>query len=105
MKDLERLDIREADGKALIAAKVVPGSSRDRIIGVLGDALKIATSAPPEKNKANTAVAKMLAAALGVEAGCVRLLTGTTSLRKQFQIGNLSAEQMRERLSRSTAGR
>lgn len=39
-----------------LAVKVVPGSSRDQIVGRLGDALKIKVTAPAEKGKANTAV-------------------------------------------------
>ena len=37
--------------------KVVPGSSRDRIVGLLGDALKIAVSKPPADGAANKVIA------------------------------------------------
>ncbi|MGI9178416.1 MAG: DUF167 domain-containing protein, partial [Pirellulales bacterium] len=41
---------------ARLRVKIVPGSSRNEIVGWLGDALKIKVTAPPEKGKANDAV-------------------------------------------------
>ena len=65
MKGAEHLDIRDVAGGAVIAVKAVAGASRDRVVGVLGDALKIATAAAPEKGKANRAIAATLTKALG----------------------------------------
>lgn len=67
-----------------IDVKVVPGASRDRVAGLLGEALKVQVSAPPEKGKANAAVAKLLAKTLGVSAKGVTLISGPTSPRKTF---------------------
>jgi len=52
------------DSGVRIALKVVPGASRDRVMGTLGDALKVAVSKPPEGGAANRAVVQLLAAAL-----------------------------------------
>lgn len=93
------LEVRDVEGGATIWVKVVPGSSRDRIVGVLGDCLKIATAAPAEKGRANRAVAAMLAKALGVGATDVELVSGTTSPRKEFLISGLSARGVRARIS------
>ena len=49
---------------AQFAIKVVPGASRDRIVGVLGSALKVAVSKPPQGGAANRAVVELLAEAL-----------------------------------------
>lgn len=47
---------------ARINIKVVPNSSRDEVVGWLGDALKVKVMAPPEKERANEAVIALLAA-------------------------------------------
>ena len=78
--------------------KVVPGSSRDKVVGILGEALKIATSAPAEKGRANTAVAAALAKALGTARRSVELVSGMTNPRKEFRISGMTAEQVRRRL-------
>ena len=94
MKDIKNIDVRDAEGGVVIPVKVVPGSSRDRIVGVLGDCLKVATSQPSEKGKANKAVADILAKALGVRKKDVTLISGQTNPRKEFRIAGLTSEQV-----------
>lgn len=36
-----------------LSLKLVPGSSRDEVVGWLGDSLKVKVKAPPEKGRAN----------------------------------------------------
>ena len=99
MRDADRLSIRPRDGGAILAVKVVPSASRDRIAGVLGDCLKVATASPPEKGKANAAVAAILARALGLDRRAVALHAGPASPRKEFLIAGLSADELRRRLA------
>ncbi len=84
--------VRTVEGGIEITVKVVPGASRDRIAGELGDALKIRVSAPPEKGKANAAVAKLLARALGVRVKDVSIVRGATSPRKTLLVTGIAAE-------------
>ncbi|HUS93318.1 MAG TPA: DUF167 domain-containing protein [Phycisphaerae bacterium] len=98
MKHIELLRIRPHEAGAVLAVKVVPGSSRDKVAGVLGDCLKVSTAAAAEKGKANAAVARLLAEALGVDRRCVRLHAGPTSPRKEFLIVGLPPEDVRRRL-------
>jgi uncharacterized protein len=53
------------DGVA-VRLKVVPGASRTKIAGVLGDRLKLSVAAPAEGGKANDAVCGLLAEVFGV---------------------------------------
>ena len=68
-----------------IRVKVVPGASRDEIVGWVGDRLKLRVAAPPEKGKANAAVAGLLAGALGVPRAGVRIAAGGTSPLKTVE--------------------
>ncbi len=82
----------------MLKVKVVPGSSRTRIDGWLGDALKVRVTAKPEKGKANDAVVTLLAATLGVRRQDISISSGGTSPRKSFTINNLSDSEVRSRL-------
>jgi uncharacterized protein (TIGR00251 family) len=66
--------------------KVVPGASKNEIVGWMGDVLKVRVSAPPEKGRANAAVCELLAAALGVSVKRVQVVSGETSQRKVVEV-------------------
>ena len=81
--------------------KVVPGSSRDRIVGALGDALKIAVSKPPQAGAANQAVIALLAQVLGVPEPSLQIRRGHANPRKEIFVAGLSARQTAARLNLS----
>ena len=83
-----------------LAVKVVAGAKRDRIAGWLGDALKVTVAAPPERGRANRAVADLLGRTLGV---AVRLVDGERSPRKVFDVASLDEQQVRQRLAAALA--
>ncbi len=85
-------------GNTLLAVKAVPGAKSDGIAGVLGERLKVRTSAPPEDGRANKAIAAMLAQRLGVRSGDVQLYHGHTSAEKVFIVAGLDARTVSERL-------
>ena len=98
MDGTDNIQLRPADGGVIVPVKVVPNSSRDKIAGVLGECLKITAAAAAEKGKANSAVARTLAKALGVSARDVTVSAGQTSPRKEFLIAGLTVDQCRRRL-------
>jgi len=83
--------------------KVVPASSRNCIAGWLGDTLKVRVTAPAERGKANAAVERVLAEALGVSKECIRVVRGQTSARKAVEIIGLSEDEVHRRLSSGAA--
>jgi len=99
MQHVAQLDVSDGAGGACVSVKAVPGSSRDRIAGVLGAELKVAVAAAAEKGKANKAIAAVLAGALGVPARDVSLLAGPSSPRKRFRVAGMTAEGVRDALA------
>ena len=81
---------------ATLAVRVQPGASRERVVGMMGDALKVAVNAPPEKGKANRAVEKLLAKALGLPQSSVRVTAGASSRRKTVRVDGMTQVQLQE---------
>jgi hypothetical protein len=82
---------------------VVPGSSRDGIAGWLGSTLKVRVRAAAERGKANAAVERVVAAALGLPGANARIVAGNTSPRKIIEISGLSAAEVARRLGKDSA--
>jgi uncharacterized protein len=56
---------RRVSGAIELRLKVIPGASREVIVGPLGDRLKIKVAAPPADGAANAAVLRLLVEWLG----------------------------------------
>ncbi|GAA4220994.1 DUF167 domain-containing protein [Sagittula sp. NFXS13] len=70
---------------ALIACRVTPKAARNAITRD-GDTLRVYVTTVPEGGKANAAVQKLLAKALGLPKSRVTLVRGETARDKQFRI-------------------
>jgi hypothetical protein len=83
----------KADGHdTLLPVKAVPNASRSRIVGLWDGRLKIAIATPPEKGKANKAIAELLAETLSIPKNRVTLESKPASPRKVFRIHDLLPE-------------
>lgn len=85
---------------ARLRVKVVPGSSREAIAGWLGETLKVRVAAPPERGRANAALEALLADALALPPGSVRVVAGRASQRKLLEVQGLREAELEQRLSK-----
>ncbi len=92
------IELTPREGGVEFAVKVVPGASRTRIAGVLGAALKVAVSAPPEGGKANAALCVFLADVLSVRKGDVAVVAGHTQPHKRVRVNGIAPEAVRAAL-------
>jgi uncharacterized protein (TIGR00251 family) len=87
------------DGVA-VRVKVVPGASRSRCMGLLGDRLKLAVAAPPHGGQANQAVCQLLADLLDIAPRQVVITQGHGQPIKTVHVLGLSLCDATERLGR-----
>jgi len=92
------LSLRARDGGTLLEVRAAPKSSRDALRGEVAGRLKVAVTAAPERGRANAALARTLAKALGVARGAVELVSGETSRDKTFLVAGIAPEEVRRRL-------
>jgi len=98
VQDTEKIELTDSPAGTILPVKASAGAARSRIIGALGEKLKVAVSAAPEKGKANAAIAALLAEALDVPRRRVRLASGPTNPNKTFLIEGMNADVVRNAL-------
>ncbi|MCC6659893.1 MAG: DUF167 domain-containing protein [Phycisphaerales bacterium] len=86
-------------GGVALSVKVVPGASRDRVVGAHGNGIRVTVTAPAEGGAANEAVVALLARVLGVARAGVRISRGHSGPHKQVLITGLGTDEVRSRLA------
>ena len=93
------LDLQTSVDGVVLKVRAVAGASRERVVGLHGGALKLATTAAPEKGKANRRLLSLLAGSLGLSPGELELASGETGREKRVLIRGLTADDLRIRLA------
>ncbi len=94
--------IKTATG-AMFRVRVQPGASKNEIVGVQQDALKIRISAPPVEGKANRALVQFLAEQLAVKRSQVEIMSGHTTRIKTIHIIGEGIQNKLKRLIDNTS--
>jgi hypothetical protein len=82
-----------------LAVKTIPNAPGDRIVGWMGESLKVKVHAPALDGRANEALCDFMAQALGVPKGAVALAHGAKSRVKVLEIRGLTLAEVRARLA------
>lgn len=99
-----------ADGGARCDVRVTPRAAADRIRGVAPDqagvaCLQVAVTAVPEDGRANRAVVRLLAKALGVPRSAVEIQRGASDRRKVLLIRGADPAALDRRLAALLKGK
>jgi uncharacterized protein len=93
------ITIADSTAGATFAIKVHPRAKKDAITGKIGDALKVALTAPPVDGKANAACIAFFAKLLKVPRASVSIASGETTRSKVVRVVGMPAEELRRRLA------
>ena len=92
------IPIRDTASGAIFQIKVQPRAKKNAITGEMGDALKVALTAPPLEGRANAACIAFFAELLNVSRSSITIAAGETSRNKLIRVSGLSAAQVEARL-------
>jgi uncharacterized protein (TIGR00251 family) len=81
------------------AVKVHPRARKNAITGTVGDALKLALTAPPVEGKANQAAIEFFADLFQIPRSSVTIASGETSRNKVIRIAGVSKAAAEQRLA------
>lgn len=85
------INVVELKGKLLhLRIYTQPKASRDEIVGLHGEELKVAITAPPVDGKANAHIIKFMAKEFGVAKSRIKIIKGELSRHKVIEIDSAS---------------
>lgn len=84
----------------VIKVKIVPGSSKNKIVGVHNDAIKITITAPPIEGKANKKCIAYLAKYFDVAKSKIEIISGQTSKNKLIKIYDISQKEFLDKIEK-----
>jgi len=84
----------------VIKVKIIPGSSKNKIIGVYNNSLKITITAPPVEGKANKKCITYIAKCFDVAKSKIEIISGQTSKNKLIKIYDISQREFLDKLEK-----
>ena len=79
---------------AELRVRVIPRAGKNEIAGERNGALLVRVTAPPEGGKANAAVCRLIAKALGVRPSRVAVMRGAAAREKVLRVEDVSEEDL-----------
>jgi uncharacterized protein len=92
------ISIRNTVGGSVFTVKLHPRAKKNAITGIVGEAVKLAVTAPPVDGRANEACIEFFANLFAVPRSSITIASGETSRRKVIRVAGLSADELRRRL-------
>ena len=90
------MQIKPCDNGIRFSAIIQPRSSKNEVIGIYNDALKIRLTSPPVDGEANKACMIFFAKWLGISPSKISIVQGLSSKNKTIEVEDITEKQFHE---------
>jgi uncharacterized protein (TIGR00251 family) len=95
---MSQLRIVEQDGRLRLGIRLQPRASRNEIVGLYGESIKVRLTAPPVGNRANRLLIDFLSRILGISKAQITIVAGLKSHNKTVSISGCRVSEITARL-------
>lgn len=82
--------LEERSGYLYLHLHIQPRASRNEVVGIHGDSLKIRLTSPPVEGAANTLLVEFVAKRLGISKSKVEFVSGEKSKKKVLKVEGIT---------------
>ncbi|MDR2158264.1 MAG: DUF167 family protein [Holosporaceae bacterium] len=93
----ELLCCEKAKGGVYLRVKLVPKSSKNEVVSLVGDRVKVTVRAIPQNGQANEALEDTIAAFLDLKRSCCSVISGYKSSSKTVFIETAAEDKIKEK--------
>lgn len=90
--------IKEEEGALIVNVWLQPRASKNEVVGIHGDCLKIKVTAPPIENRANEKLCECLSGWMGIAKQKIEVIKGGKMRMKKVKISDCTLDQVRKHL-------
>ncbi len=87
-----------SSGSVLLQVMVQPRASKDQVVGIHGNHIKIRLTSPPVEGAANKALVKFLSKKLKIPASKITIKRGQRARQKLLEVEGASAKDVKKKL-------
>lgn len=91
--------MKEEDGAVVVNVWLQPRASKNKLVGIYGDCLKIKVTSPPVDNRANEKLCDYLAGLMGMSKRDINIIKGGKMRTKKVKIVGRTLDDVRECVS------
>ena len=91
--------LEEKEGTVMLKVLLLPRASKNELVGIHGDRLKIKVTSPPVEGQANKKLCEFLSKLMGVGKRQIEIIEGQRSRVKKVRISDKSIDEVRKRLN------